>query len=172
MDASASSNVSSSNVSSSETSEMSADMIQIDGITYCFPMAAQELVNNGWVMEDGFPFPARPGSNALVGFTKGYLELETNVTSVTGTEVPMEEGSISYLIFSSEYNKDIPVVFPGNITFGMSKEEAEKVLPNGFTYDADKDSHVYEKQEENGELIIQIKYSANEVIGISYSFWS
>ena len=163
-------------VSNSDVAEVVSDAttIQIDGVSYHFPMTVQELVDNGWTMNGKFPFPARPGSNALVDFTKGDLKLSTNVTSITGAEVPMEEGAISYLSFSAEHNNTISVVFPGNISIGMSKEEVESALSTEFVYDASKKYFEYEKQEDMGKLEIQILLTDDEsqVKEISYTFWS
>ncbi len=157
-----------------EASEWLDAMITIDGVTYQFPMAAQELVDNGWDMEDGFPFPARPGSNALVKFTKGDYMLSTNVTSVTGTEVPMEEGSVSYITVYEGHNDNLPIVFPGGITLGMTKEEVEAILPSEFEYEAKYKWFKYRQEETMGQLVIEIQLTEDEstVSGISYSFWS
>lgn len=149
--------------------------IEIDGVTYTFPMEAQELVKNGWEMDDNFPVPARPGANALIVFYKEGLELFTNVSSTTGKEQPIEEGEVCSIVYgNSNSNKDIPMAFPGGITLGMSKAEVEKILPEEFEYDEKYHYFKYLKETDLGKLDIQIQMTEDdsEVKEIHYTCWT
>lgn len=149
--------------------------ITIDGVEYTFPMEAQELVKNGWVMDDNFPVPARPGANALIMFEKDGMELFTNVSSTTGKEQPIEEGEVCSLVYGNENsNKTIPMAFPGGITLGMSKADVEKILPEEYKYDEKYHCFKYAKDTEQGKLDIQIQMTEDdsEVKEIHYTCWT
>lgn len=149
--------------------------IQIDGVVYDFPIEAATLAENGWTMATKFPVPARPGSNALIYFEKGDLRLETNVTSIVGTEVPMEEGAVSSIHYWTDgSNKDISMEFPGGVTLGTSKADVEKVLPSEFEYDAEFKRFKYFQEGDMGDLDIKIILSEDEsvVTEISYTYWT
>lgn len=149
--------------------------IEIDGVEYVFPMEAAELEKNGWVMDDNFPVPARPGANALIIFTKGDLELFTNVSSTIGKEQPIEEGEVCSLVYGNENsNKAISMKFPGGVVLGMSKAEVEKILPEEFEYDEKYHCFKYLKETEQGKLDIKIHMTDDdsEVKEIHYTCWT
>lgn len=149
--------------------------IEIDGVEYVFPMEAAELEKNGWVMDDDFPAPARPGANAVIVFTKGDLELFTNVSSTIGKEQPIEEGEVCSLVYGNENsNKAISMKFPGGVALGMSKAEVEKILPEEFEYDEKYHCFKYLKETEQGKLDIKIHMTDDdsEVKEIHYTCWT
>lgn len=149
--------------------------IEIDGVEYTFPMEAEELVKNGWVMDENFSVPARPGSNALIIFTKDNMELFTNVSSTTGKEQPIEKGEVCSIVYgNTNSNKDVPMAFPGGITLGMSKAEVEKNIPEEFEYDDKYHCFKYVKETEQGKLDIEIQMTDDdsEVKEIHYTCWT
>ncbi len=149
--------------------------IEIDGVVYTFPMEAQELVDNGWTMINKFPIGARPGANAGINFTKGDLTLFTNISSTTGAEQKMEEGEVCSISYAEEYdNFKVPIKFPGGLTIGMSKAEAEKILPGEFEYNEKYHYFQYTSETEKGKLDIKVEMSDDDstVERIMYTCWT
>lgn len=157
-------------------SDLLIPTIEIDGVVYTFPMEAQELVDNGWVMDElSVERPANPGEMVAMEFYKDDMTLFTNISTTTGETQSLEECEVCSIYYSAESdNINVPITFPGNITLGMSKAEVEQILPDEFEYNAEYHYFKYRYDTEKGEIAIEIYMTEDDSVveSISYTCWT
>lgn len=169
-------NVATENDNTLTASDLLIPTIEIDGVVYTFSMEAQELVDNGWVMDE-LPVerPANPGEMVAMEFYKDDMTLFTNISTTTGEAQSIEEGEVcSIPYFAESDNINVPITFPGNLTLGMSKAEVEQMLPDEFEYVAEYHYFKYRYDTEKGEIAVEIHMTEDDrvVEEISYTCWT
>ena len=134
--------------------------VEIDGKVYTFPMPVQELLDDGWVLSESFPEYIEAGSEASSNITKNDFRIYITCSNFADYITVPENCLVTYI---SPYDTDnVPMILPGGITYGSTKEEADSVITDEFDYSNSTSNWSYEYNYREDDISRYVRFSVDK----------